>query len=318
MYTATQHEVCRLAYMPLGLFFCKKFAANISTRWDRMEIIKKINNNIALARDAKGREMVVFGKGLGFPATPYTLQDLSKVQRTFYDVSDKYFALLQEVPEEIFLAADDIAGEANEELDCPLNPNLPFILADHLNFAIERTRAGMTLRTPLAYDIQHLYPNEYKVGRSALHMLRERLHVDLPDQEAVSITLHIINAEAENCDMHMTMQSAQVISELTEIVEKTFGITLDRDSFNYSRFAMHLRYLVQRMMQGKPLATDSGSRELFLAVRRQYPEIYACTRQIAEYLQDRYGWTCTEEEKLYLTMHIHRVTSERQPGQDAE
>ena len=80
-----------------------------------MEIIKKINN-IALARDAKGREMVVFGKGLGFPATPYTLQDLSKVQRTFYDVSDKYFALLQEVPEEIFLAADDIAEDANEEL----------------------------------------------------------------------------------------------------------------------------------------------------------------------------------------------------------
>ena len=48
-----------------------------------MEIIKKINNNIALARDAKGREMVVFGKGIGFPATPYTLQDLSKVQRPF-------------------------------------------------------------------------------------------------------------------------------------------------------------------------------------------------------------------------------------------
>ena len=28
----------------------------------------------------------------------------------------------------------------------------------------------MTLRTPLAYDIQHLYPNEYKLGRSALHV----------------------------------------------------------------------------------------------------------------------------------------------------
>ncbi len=283
-----------------------------------MEIIKKINNNIALARDAKGREMVVFGKGLGFPATPYTLQDLSKVQRTFYDVSDKYFALLQEVPEEIFLAADDIAEDANEELDCPLNPNLPFILADHLNFAIQRTRAGMTLRTPLAYDIRHLYPNEYKLGRSALHMLRDRLQVDLPEQEAVSITLHIINAEAENSDMHATMQSAQVITELTEIVEKAFSITLDRDSFNYSRFAMHLRYLVQRMMQGKPLPADAGSRDLFLAVRRQYPEIYTCTRQITTYLQDRYGWTCTEEEELYLTMHIHRVKSEQTSGEDAE
>ena len=175
----------------------------------------------------------------------------------------------------------------------------------------------MTLRTPLAYDIQHLYPNEYKLGRSALHMLRRRLQVELPEQEAVSITLHIINAEAENGDMHATMQGAQVISELTEIVEDSFGITLDRGSFNYSRFAMHLRYLVQRMMQGKPLPADAGSRDLFLTVRRQYPEIYACTRRISQHLADRYGWTCTEEEELYLTMHIHHVKSEQQPGEDA-
>lgn len=146
--------MCRLAYMPLRLFFYpKKLAANILTRWDRMEIIKKINNSSALARDAKGHEVVVFGKGIGFPPTPYELEDLSKIQRTFYYVDDKYYALLQEVPEEIFLAADDIAEDANEELNCDLNPNLAFILADHLNFAIERTRAGMTLRTPLRLDL---------------------------------------------------------------------------------------------------------------------------------------------------------------------
>lgn len=47
-----------------------------------MELFKKINNNVALARDAKGREMVVFGKGIGFPAMPYELTDLSLVQRS--------------------------------------------------------------------------------------------------------------------------------------------------------------------------------------------------------------------------------------------
>lgn len=55
-----------------------------------MQIFKKINNNVALARDAKGRELVVFGKGIGFPAMPYELTDLSAVQRTFYDVNEKY------------------------------------------------------------------------------------------------------------------------------------------------------------------------------------------------------------------------------------
>ena len=68
-----------------------------------MQICKKINNNVALARDAKGRELVVFGKGIGFPAMPYELTDLSGVQRTFYDVNEKYFALLREIPGEVFL-----------------------------------------------------------------------------------------------------------------------------------------------------------------------------------------------------------------------
>lgn len=41
-----------------------------------MEVYKKINNNVALARDAKGRELVVFGKGIGFASMPYELTDL--------------------------------------------------------------------------------------------------------------------------------------------------------------------------------------------------------------------------------------------------
>ena len=83
-----------------------------------MEVYKKINNNVALARDAKGRELVVFGKGIGFASMPYELTDLSRIQRTFYDVNEKYLALLRDVPEAVFLAADDIADTAREELDC--------------------------------------------------------------------------------------------------------------------------------------------------------------------------------------------------------
>lgn len=283
-----------------------------------MEITKKINNNVALARDGRGRELVVFGKGVGFPAMPYELKDLSRVQRTFYDVKPEHLSLLGEIPDEIVLAADDIAETARDELDSPLNPNLTFVLADHLNFAIQRSRAGVNVETPLAYDVRHLYPDEYRIASQALHTLNRMPDVQLPDTEAVSIALHLINAEAESGDIHATMTATQIIAELSRMVEEFFGITLDRDSFHYSRFAMHLRYLVQRMMQGKPLPADAGSRDLFLAVRRQYPEIYTCTRQITTYLQDRYGWTCTEEEELYLTMHIHRVKSEQTSGEDAK
>ena len=125
-----------------------------------MKIIKKINNNVALAQDARGNDLVVFGKGVGFPPMPCELKDLSNVQRTFYDVSQRYIDLLQDLPEGLLLAADDMVSEALGELDCDLNPNLPFILADHLNFAIQRSREGVSLQNPLSYDVSHLYPKE--------------------------------------------------------------------------------------------------------------------------------------------------------------
>ncbi|MGN0708302.1 MAG: PRD domain-containing protein [Faecalibacterium sp.] len=279
-----------------------------------MKIVKKINNNVALAQDAKGHELVVFGKGIGFPATPYELDDLSRIQRTFYDVGTKNLALLKDIPDDVFLAADAIAEDAADELDCPLNPNLPFVLADHLSFAIQRSREGIVLRTPLAYDVRHLYPAEYQLGRRALTILKERLGIQLPEEEAVSITLHLINAEAEVDDVHRTMTAARIISEIGSRVEQYFDLQLDRESFSYSRFMMHLRYLVQRMMCGKSTAMANSSHELFCAVRREYPEIYACVQTLVEYFQKEWQWNCTEDEQLYLMMHIHRVTTASQHG----
>ena len=272
-----------------------------------MQIIKKINNNVALAKDSKGNELVVFAKGVGFSKMPYELTDLSGIQRTFYDVSKRYIDLLQDMPEDLMLAADDIAKEAMDELDCELNPNLPFILADHLNFAIQRNRDGVPLSNPLSYDVSHLYPKEYAVACRGMRILKEKLGVDLPESETVSIALHLINAESEADDMHRTLVNVQLITTLSEMVEDYFGIQIDRDSFNYSRLAMHLRYLVQRMSEGRPMQEDAASRELFRSVKMEYPEDYDCTRQIVAWLAEHRGWKCSCEEQLYLVMHIHRV-----------
>ena len=229
-----------------------------------MEVYKKINNNVALALDAKGRELVVFGKGIGFVSMPYELTDLSRIQRTFYDVIEKYFALLRDVPEAVFLAADDIADTAREELDCTLNANLTYALADHLNFAIQRSREGLNVQVPLAYDIQHLYPQEYAIAKQGLHELCRTLDVTLPDTEIVSIAMHIITAENEVWDMHSTILTATVISELSAIVEHGMEIQLNKESFSYSRFCMHLRYLVQRMMHGSPLNAGNAMDGMFV------------------------------------------------------
>lgn len=270
-----------------------------------LRITKKINNNVALALDSAGNEIVVFGRGIGFPSMPYELTDLSKIQRTFYDIKSNYVELASVLPEDLILLAADIVELARCDLDCNLNPNLPITLADHLNFAIERFQNGMEVHSPLAYDIAHFYPVEVEIGKQALEIIRERMGITLPECEVTSIALHLINGEMEYNDMHATLTTTKVIRDVTNIIEETLHITLDTSGFNYSRFIMHIRYLLQRMQQGTQ--ERNGMSCAMNQLTLQYPDIYRCTIQVVAYFSYNFHWECSEDEKLYLFMHINRL-----------
>ena len=107
-----------------------------------MKLLRKINNNAAVAQDKRGHEM-------GFRPMPYELTDLSVVYRTFYDVDPQYYEMLSSLPEEALMAAADIAEQAEIALQAELNPNLPFTLADHIAFAQEREKQGIRLAAAL-------------------------------------------------------------------------------------------------------------------------------------------------------------------------
>ena len=271
-----------------------------------MKIIKAINNNAALALDQNGKELVVFGRGIGYHKVPYELTNLSKIERTFYDVNPQYFEIAGQLPQSILIASADIAEHAEFELDCELNPNLPFTLADHLNFAIERKKKGIHIATPLAYDIAHLYPREYALGQAALKTIFLKTGVSLPEDEAVNVALHLINAETESGDMTTTMTTAEILADVDRIISQQLGITLEPDSFYYSRFTMHLRYLIQRMSDGEQLESKDSSMLRIMA--REYPDIYRCAQEITAYFKRDWYWTCTDEELLYLMMHINRLS----------
>lgn len=270
-----------------------------------MKIIRKINNNAAIAQDKRGRELVVLGRGVGFHPVPYELTDLSVIYRTYYDVNPKYFGLAGELPPEIILAATEIFEQAEFQLDCELNPNLPFTLADHLNFAMERQRKGIQLAAPLGYDVRHLYPKESELGRQALDLVEQRVGVRLPEAESISIALHLVSAELESSGLDNMMRTLDIIADIDKIVESRLRIQLDHTSYNYSRFAVHLQYLIQRLETGTQ--TEEKNADILRDMAKEYPDLYTCACEVGEYLYTSYGWKCNQEEILYLMLHINRV-----------
>ena len=243
--------------------------------------------------------------GVGFPKMPYELTDLSRIERTFYDVNPKYFGMAADLPRPLVLACAEITERAEIELECALNPNLPFTLADHLNFAAERLRKGIEISTPLAYDVRHLYPKETELAKQARELLAREAGLKLPDSEVVNIALHLINAEAEASDMHSMMMTLKALSDVDGIVEKQLAITLNKESFSYSRFSMHLRYLIQRLASCRQVEERISG--MLAQMRREYPRVYQCARAIADYFQATWNWQCNDEEIVYLMLHISRL-----------
>ena len=103
-----------------------------------MRIIQKINNNVAVGLDGNNREVVIFGKGIGFPKMPYELTDLSKIDRTFYDVNKRYFQLFNEIDDNFIHLISYMVDVIKSKIEGNWDPNLAFILADHINFCIYR------------------------------------------------------------------------------------------------------------------------------------------------------------------------------------
>lgn len=276
-----------------------------------MLITKKINNNVALAQDADGNELVVFGKGVGFPATPYELSDTSSLQRVFKHVDDSVLSMIKDIPADVLAVAIDIMELAGKELSCELNPNAFITLADHIQFSIERARDGIVLDNPLAQEVSYVYAREYEIGKRALALIKERGGVDLPEAEACSIALHIVNAEAEGGtftdSIDEVMRTAQIVDDIVEIVEKNLGTALDRSSYGFSRFIVHIRYLIRRLMQGTPV--ESQNVALFDQLVADFPQAHACAEEIRRYLKRKHGWECTDEEVLYLMMYVNRLLS---------
>lgn len=292
-------RLCRNGIRIRGFFIFRGEVAGI-------KIIRKINTNAALAIDSAGNEIVVLGKGIGFPAVPYELTDISKIDRTFYDINPRYIPMLASLPDSVVLASAAITEKAEIELGCELNPNLPLTLADHLNFAISRLQKGMELPAPLAYDIRQLYPRETQLGWEALRILERDTGVRLPDSEAFGVAMHIVNGEAESGSMTSMLMTLQVISEVDAIIEEFYDTRMDKESFHYSRFATHMQYLIQRLATDHQIQ-ERGSETALNDIARQYAKAYACACCVSQHLRKQYGWTCNSEEVLYLTLHINRV-----------
>ena len=273
-----------------------------------MQIEKILNNNVVQAMD-NDVEYIVMGKGLGFQKKVGETVDKEKIEKTFVLENPeteaewtRVYVDLSDGEMQVFL---NIITFAEAVLQTKFEPSFFIALADHLHYAIERSREGISLQNPLAWEIRKFYPREYEIGKQALRLIANDLEVELADDESASVALHFVNAQKDTGLHEKDRQLTQIVVGISEIVRLHFGCDLEEESFSYNRFITHLQYLAQRIVSG----VSGGKNDAFLyeQVKVNYPESFICTQKIVTYIKSSYAFELSLDEQVYLTIHIQRL-----------
>ena len=277
---------------------------------DHIIIEKVINNNIISAYEKSGAEVIVMGRGIGFKKKQGEVVPADQISKIFRiksrTLTEQFKELLANMPLERVRISDEIISHAKDHLKLKLNQSIYVTLTDHINFAIERVSQGIEPQNALLWEIKRFYPQEFQLGIYALELIQDRLGILLPEDEAGFIALHFVNAEY-GTDIRDAVKFPDQMQAIVDIVERDLGILLDESSLHYERFMTHIKFLIQRIYRKELLSSED--RELSLMMQRKYPREYQCSVKVAEYIMQATGCRLSEEEIMYLSVHIRRVTT---------
>lgn len=276
-----------------------------------MVIEKVLNTNVVLANDTTGEQVIVMGCGIAFQKKAGDEIDATKIDKVFSQdvpkLTDHFKKLVKNIPEDYIDLADEIIKYAKLQLGKEFNDDLYFSLSDHIYFALQRYHEGLTITNRLLIETKRLYKEEFKVANHALSMIENRYAVALPEDEAAFIALHFVNAEL-NGDMQETMQLTKIVQDVLTVVKNSLHIEFDDESLTYYRLVTHLKFFAQRILH-RDRNHHSSENQLFQIVKEKYQRAYECVERITQYIDLTYGYVISDDDKLYLTIHIERISS---------
>ncbi len=275
-----------------------------------MRVVKVLNNSLVLALDEQGREIILMGKGIGFHKASGYEFGADEVEKVFVlrdrSITRSIIRLAAETDSVYFEIGKNVIDYAIETFHMKLLDHIYLSLTDHLAFAVRRVEKEIIVPNFYTQDMQHFNPNEYRVGQYALQVIKEQTGVLLPEDEAGNIAFHFINAQEDHPYNERNWKIKQLTENVLDIVKYYYRLVYDEDSVAYSRYLTHIRLFAQRLVSGQQLPEDA-SRLLYDQIAQVCTSEFSCVERVDRFVRERFGVGVTNQEEMYLALHIHRV-----------
>ena len=278
-----------------------------------MKIDKVFNNNVVATITEDGKEAIVTGPGVGFQKKAGDLVDPNKIKKQFFPQNvrkNKLYKLLERTPIEYLEISEAILNKARMELNTEISDSILIALTDHIAFSIERQKEGIKLPSLILTETKVMYPEVFKVGEWALHIIKELMDIQLEEDEAGYITLHIINGMGQTGNEN-AFQVIEYVKDVTKCIENTFQIQIDRNSLSYTRLTSHLKFFVQRLLQNKEIAAEDFA-DMYHLLEAKDSRLHVCMDNIKWLTKHEFEYDLDTNEMVYLMIHILKVI--REPG----
>jgi len=272
-----------------------------------MRIKKILNNSAVVVKDIDG-EKIVMGEGIGFQKRKNDPVNQAKIDKVFVmrDANEhkKFEEILQLLPEEHIQLAEEIISYAERELGVTVNEHFHVAFSDHLSFAIERLTNGIAIKNALLEQIKILYVKEFQIGLWAKELIKEKLGVEIPEDEVGNIAMHIHTARMNRGDMQETIEITTTIQEITRIIESCLNINIVEDTMSYERLITHLRFSLKSLLANG--TNHDYDEKMASMIKENFKVTYACAREVGQFLEGKYRIKYPDAELMYISMHIQR------------
>lgn len=277
-----------------------------------MKIVRILNTNAVVSVDEKCRELIVTGPGIGFKKKKGENLDPTLIDRTYRLESVDDNKRLQEVVAQISEEFLDIASrivDLSRQEKLQTRDSLYITLTDHINSAVERYKNGIALKNMMKLEIRKFYPKEYEIGLKAVEWILNQTQIDLGEDEAAFIAMHIVSAELSSNSSVDVNKMTELITAVLQIVRIHFKVEFNEDSLSYERFLTHLKFFAARVFDDT--VYQDSMQEIYQALVQQNEYAYSGVHKIAEYIRKQYNYKLTIDEQLYLLIHIKRILDEQ-------
>ncbi|MCC0784765.1 PRD domain-containing protein [Clostridioides sp. ES-S-0108-01] len=273
-------------------------------------IIQQIyNNNVVLVLDENiKKELILTGCGIGFQKKKGQEIDESKIERTFViqDESfvDKIGKLASQVDEKFFEISTDIIAYAENILNTELYEYIYVALTDHIAFAIKRYNENITIKNDLLHEIKRIHKKEYEIGKWAVDYINREFNVEFPLDEAGFIAMHIVNSNYKGSSKE-SLLITKIVKDILNIIRYYYRVEFKEDDINYDRLLTHLKFFANRLVKREEI--DDTNNEIVDIIKVKYEKDYNCAYKIKTHVENNYDYYVSQDELLYLTLHIKRV-----------